>query len=159
MDRKLQDKQRQIGKILIDKGLITSRQLEEVLQEQRQTREFLGEILVRKNYIKEKELFQAISEQFDIPFVSLKDKYIDWGLARQFSASLIFDHKCFPLKKDNWTVTVAITNPLDVWAFKKAEEEARGLRLKRVLVSNQDMQEVIQRYREYLRGNITKLFK
>lgn len=148
--------QKKLGEILINKGLITGEQLKDALDEQRKTNEFLGKILIRKNQFKEKDLLEALAEQFNIPYVSLKYKYIDWHLAKQFSLGLILDYKCFPIAKDEWSVTVAITNPLDVWALKKAEEGARGLKLKLVLVSEGDMKEAIQRYQQYIRSSTLK---
>ena len=148
--------QKKLGEILMTKGLINSEQLKAALDEQRKTNEFLGKILLKSNLIKEKDLLEAMSEQFNIPYVSLKYKYIDWHLAKQFSLALILDYKCFPIVKDEWSVTIAITNPLDAWALKKAEEEARGLKLKLVLVSEGDMKEVIQRYQQYVWSSTLK---
>ena len=138
------------------KGSITSEQMKTALDEQRKTNEFLGKILLKSNLIKEKDLLEALSEQFNIPYLSLKYKYIDWRLVKQYSLALILDYKCFPIAKDEWSVTIAITNPLDVWALKKAEEEARGLKLKLVLVSEGDMKDVIQRYQQYMRSSTLK---
>jgi len=150
--------QKKLGEILMAKGLITSVQLKEALDEQRKTNEFLGKIFLKKNQLKEKDLLEAISEQFNISYVSLKYKYIDWQLVKQFSLALILDYQCFPIAKDERSITFAITNPLDVWAIKKAEEEVRGLKLKLVLVSEGDMKETIQRYQQYLRSNISEIF-
>lgn len=147
--------QKKLGEILMAKGLISSEQLKAALEEQQKTGEFLGKILLKKNQLKEKDLLEALSEEFNIPYMSLKYKYIDWRLAKQFSSTLILDYKCFPIAKDEWSVSIAITNPLDVWALKKAEEEARGLKLKLVLVPEGDMKEIIQRYQQYLRGHIS----
>ena len=149
---------KKLGEILIEKGLITLEQLNNALDEQARTKEFLGKILLDRNQIKEPDLLTTLSEQFNIPIISLKYRYIDWGLVRSFGASLVLDYKCFPLEKDEWSVTFAITNPLDAWALKKIEEEARGLKIRLVLVSRNDIIEVIQRYRQYLNGNISKLF-
>lgn len=147
---------KKLSEILIERGLITGEQLTEALDEQRKTNEFLGKVLIRKNQLKEKDLLEALAEQFNIPLVGLKYKYIDWHLAKQFSLALILDYKCFPVSKDEWSVTIAITNPLDVWAIKKAEEEARGLKLRLVLVSEGDMKEAIQRYQQYIRSSTLK---
>ena len=64
-----------LGKILVDKGLITDESLKEALLEQGETKEFLGEILIKKKFIKEVDLLGALSEQFNLPVVSLNDKY------------------------------------------------------------------------------------
>ena len=90
--------QKQLGEILIERGLITPQQLKEALEEQRRTNAFLGAILVKRGYIKEESLLKALSEQFRIPFVSLRGKYINWSIAGQFSTSLVLDLQCFPLK-------------------------------------------------------------
>jgi len=151
--------QRRLGEILIGKGLLTQLQLEAALERQKRTKEFLGAILLKNNLIEEKCLLEALSEQCGIPVISLKNRYIDWEFVKQFSPELILDYKCLPVEKDDWTVTVAITNPLDVWPIKKAEEEARGLKLKLALVSEEEMREAIERYREFMRKNTSKIFK
>jgi hypothetical protein len=154
----MEKEQKRLGEILIEKGLITSEQLAHTLQTQKRSKEFLGKILIESGRIQEKDLLAALSQQFDMPLVSLKDKYIDWALVKQFSPSLILDFRCFPVSRDERSVTMAVNNPLDAWALQKAEEEAKGLKLKLVLVSLEDMEEAMHRYREYVRGNISKLF-
>ena len=67
MDRQ----QKRLGEFLIDKGLINSKQLKDVLAEQQKTKEILGAILLRKKLITEKDLLGVLSEQFSIPLVSL----------------------------------------------------------------------------------------
>jgi type IV pilus assembly protein PilB len=145
-------KHRRLGEILIDKGLITAEQLEDALKEQKRTKEFLGKILIKKKLIKEKDLMSVLSEQFSIPFVSIRYQYIDWNFVRKFSSALILEYKCFPLQEENNTVVIAITNPLDVWALKRIEEETMGFNFRLVLATEQDMQEAINRYKEYIRG-------
>lgn len=140
-----------LGEILVRRGLINNKQLKDTLKEQQRTKEFLGLILIRRDRIKEKDLLEVLSEQFNIPFISIKYKYIDWDFVRKFSPSLILDYKCFPVRKDDWSMTIAITNPLDVWVLKKAEEETRPFKLKLILVSEEDMKGAIRRYKEYMR--------
>ena len=150
---------KQLGKILIEKGLINAEQLNSALKEQEHSGEFLGKILQKKGIISEKNLMGVLCEQFDIPCVSLRDIYVDWALVKQFSPSLILDHQCFPYKKDDWSVTFAVVNPLDLRAISKAEEESGGLKLKLALASESDMLEIAERYRQYMRGSISKLFE
>lgn len=141
---------------MIEHGLITPQDFEAALKEQARTNEYLGRILIQNGLIKEKDLLMALSEQFDIPLVSLKNKYIDLKAAKSFSTSLIMDYRCFPFRMDKSSVTVAITNPLDMWGLKKVEEETAGYNLNLVLVSEEDMQEAIQRYKDYTSKDILK---
>ena len=142
--------EKRLGELLIEKGKITQQQLAAALAEQSRTKEFLGIVLLKNKLITEKDLLMTLSAQFDIPVVSIKNKYIDWNLVKGFGPSLILDYRCFPIHKDSRAVTFAITNPLDVWVLKKAEEEARGLKIKLVLTSQGDMDETVQRYRQYM---------
>jgi len=148
---------RKLGEILIDKGLITEGQLKEVLAEQLKSKDFLGAILIKSKRVSESDLLAALAEQFNMPFCSLRHRYIDWGLVKSFSASLILEYKCFPVSKQGNVVTMAITNPLDAWAIKKAEEEAQGATLKLVLVTQDDLQSAIKRYRQCIQKNTTNL--
>ena len=150
---------KQMGEILVAKGVITAEQLQEALAEQRITKEFLGQVLLKRILITEKDLLQILSEQFGFPFISLKEEDIDLDIAMQFSATLILEHKCFPLKQDDYTVTVAITNPLDAWTLNKAEEESKMHRVKFVLVTEKDMLWLIQQYRRYKNMDIQRLFE
>ncbi len=151
--------QKKIGEILVSKGLISDEQLKEALTQQRKNKKFIGEILLEGYLIKEEDLLAVLSDQFDIEVVSMKNKYIDWNFVKGFSSSLILDHKCFPVKKDEDSVTIAIINPLDVWALKKSEDESKGYKVVWVLVSQAEMQELIQKYQQYIKGNISNLFK
>ena len=146
--------EKKLGDILKEKGLISEVQLDAALKEQFKTKEFLGAILLRKRLLKENDLAAVLSEQFGLAVVSLKDRYIDWNFVKEFGASLILDHRCFPVERDDWSVTIALANPLDAWAIKKAEEEARGLILKLVLATQSDLDEVIQRYQQFRRRSI-----
>ena len=139
---------KKIGEILIDKGLVRPEELDRALQEQARTKEFLGKILIKRCYVKESDLLSALSEQFQIPILNLKEIKINWDFVKSFNLSLIFEFKCFPIQQDEWSVTIAITNPLDMWAIKKCEEEVRGLRLKLALVSMSDIAWVIEEYKK-----------
>jgi hypothetical protein len=155
MDRK----EKLLGDILIGNGIINDEQLKDALAEQTRTKEFLGAILIREFQIEEKDLLKALSEQFNMPLVALKNKYIDWDFVKHFNPSFVLDSKCFPILKDKDGITVAITNPLDAWSMKKAEEATSGSKLKFALVSEEDMKDAIHRYKEYVKSNIDKLLK
>ena len=154
MDRKTQ----KLGEILLQRGLVTQEQVDEALREQQLTKEFLGVILIRKGFVAKESFLKALSDQFKIPYVSLKDADVDFNVAMRFSASAITEHKCLPIKQDETHVTIAITNPLDAWGLSKAEEEARPFRVKWVLVSDDEINRLIVLYRQKVKENLRKLF-
>ena len=146
-----------LGELLLAKKLITPEQLDEALAEQRQTREFLGGILVKKQFIREDDILKALSEQFDISYVRLADQKVDWTIAVRFTSSLVVDHRCLPIRETDGGFTVAITNPLDAEAVSMAEQQAKGRKVKLVLVSTADMDEALKKYRELVAAKIKKM--
>jgi type IV pilus assembly protein PilB len=154
----MQRSHKRLGEILIEKSLLSATQLEEALAEQVRTKTFLGEILVRRGFVRQEDFLRALSEQFSLPVVRLHDRYIDWSVVSRFTSSLILDHACFPLARDDDSATIAIVNPLDFHALECIESQTRGLRLKLVLAMPQDIAEVQERYKQYLRKEAERSF-
>lgn len=145
----MRKKGKYLGEMLVGKGLLTEEQLQKVMEEQLKNKKFLGEMLVESGMITEDDLFQTIAEQFDIEYVSLKDEDIDWDVSIGFSSSMITEHKCLPIRADEDTVTLAITNPLDAWVIETAEKEAAPHKVKVVLANKSDMNEAIKQYHKH----------
>jgi len=152
----MKKKGKYLGEILVEKGLITEQELQKVIEEQLKNKKFLGMMLVDKGLITEDELLATLAEQFDIEPVHLKGVDIDWEGAFEFPSALIVGHKCFPLHGDGETLTLAITNPLDVWVVDNAEKEVAPRKLKVVLIKASDMDEAVKEYR---RRSVQKMMK
>lgn len=150
------DQHVKLGEILIKKKWLDSKQLEHVLTKQKSTCEFLGQILLKEKLITEEQLIAALSEQFHIPCAHLKNFPVDWNLVMKFSASLILDHKCFPLRCDGETLMIGITNPLDVWALSAVKTMTQGYSAKLVLVTESEMRKLLDGYRQYVNIRIRR---
>ena len=145
-----------LGELLIKKGLITKQQLDSALDEQKITSDFLGSILVRKSFIKEDDLTSALSEQFNIPFVELRLNAVDWMAALRFNSELVTEHFCLPVREDDNTLWIAITNPLDAFAISESERIARPKGVHLVLVSSNDMRKALVMYKEKAASRLKK---
>ena len=71
-------KRKPIGQILIDQGIITAAQLEEILQKQKEMhkkgiRKPLGTLLVDLGYTTYERLIKGLSKHFNMPIVSLQN--------------------------------------------------------------------------------------
>jgi type IV pilus assembly protein PilB len=137
-----------LGELLMKRGLLTQLQLDEALKQQRETREFLGAILIRKGLITPEALLTTLSMQFNIPHESLPLSRVDWRIAKQFPASVFADGKCFPIRADEESVTVAIADPLDAWVLSAIEKFAKYRTVKPVLVLAQELRSVLQAYHQ-----------
>lgn len=139
---------KRLGEMLVERGLITPLQLEQALAEQRSTKEFLGAILVRLKLIRPDVLLKALSEQSGIPYESLTAARVNWEVVKQFPTSVFSSGKCFPIRADAESVTVAIADPLDAWALSTVEKSAGFRTVKPILVLEQELQQVLREYRQ-----------
>ena len=146
-----------LGELLLNKGLLSQFQLDLALDEQKRTKEFLGVILIRRKYISETDFLKTLSQQFNMPFISLKDRYIDWDLAMSFPASLVLDRKCMPVFIEKGVWIIAVTNPLNAEAISEVEAVLSGQNMKLALVSESDMAEVHATYKKRIALKISKL--
>lgn len=145
-----------LGEILVKNGWLRAEALESALERQIQKRDFLGQILLRDRMISEEQLARALSEQSDIAFMRATDFSIDWDLVMCFTALLILDRHCFPVRKEWHEITFAVTNTSDVWTRSQIETEARGFKIKLVLVTQSDMNDLLNRYRDYVKINMRR---
>ena len=148
-----------LGELLVQKKLLRKEDLAAALEEQAGTKEFLGSILVKMRFIKEADLLKVLSEQFHMPNMALKSELVDWDVAMRFTSSMVMDHQCLPLHQDDTGITVAIVNPLDAMAISLVEEQAKGVRVRSVLVSASDMAEMLKLYKEKMAEKIKKLLQ
>ena len=139
---------KRLGELLVQRHLITQAQLEQTLLQQRTSKEFLGAIVVRMGLIKPEALLATLSEQFGIPHESLRSERVDWSIAKRFPKSALSEGRCFPIRMDAESVTVAIANPLDAWALSAIEQAAGFRKVKAVLVLEKELQDVLARYHQ-----------
>jgi len=134
-----------IGEILVEKKIITPEELEIALKEQEKTKEMLGEVLVRMGFVTEKEMLQVLAEQQGIAFVELKEAKIDERVIKSVPAKFAWHYKIMPVSLEGNVLTVAISNPFDIWSLDDLETNL-GYRVEAVLSTSQDIKEAIRRY-------------
>ncbi|MBW1965324.1 MAG: Flp pilus assembly complex ATPase component TadA [Deltaproteobacteria bacterium] len=65
------NKHQRLGDILLKQEIINNQQLKETLYEQKHRAEYLGKILIEKNFITLEQLYAALSKQYNIAFRKL----------------------------------------------------------------------------------------
>ena len=140
--------QRKLGQILIDRGIITAKQLDEALSEQRTSGRFIGEILVGRGASSEEEITQSLSEQLGLAFVDLSNMALDPKAKEAVSEEICRKHTAVPLFIVQNTLTLAMANPLDIQAIDEVQSAA-GCRIKPVFACPTAIRSAIEReYRE-----------
>ncbi len=122
-----------IGEILIQKKLIDWRQLEDALSEQKRTRELVGEVLIRKQYVPRFLLFKALAERHAMPFVDLAHVFIDPQAVERVPESVAVKYGFVPIGTQDDTLVVGISDPCAVLPDAEIAEIARISGIQKVL--------------------------
>ena len=126
-------KQWHIGEILIQKRLIDWKQLEDALTEQKRTHEFVGEVLVRKQYVPKFLLFKALAERHAMPFVDLSHVFIDPRAVERVPRSVAVKYGFVPIEVQGGTLVVGVGDPQAVLPRLEIAELAKVSEIKTVL--------------------------
>ena len=134
-----------LGERLIEKSLITKKDLDIGLREHKKTGQFLGTTLIKLDLIKEEELYPVLSEQLGIPYVRLKNFEISPLVLEKIPAKFACHYKVMPIKFEENTLTVAIEDPLDVRTLDDIKLFL-GFKVLVVLSSWPDISEAIKKH-------------
>ena len=118
---------KRLGEILIDAGVITKTQLEEALKTQKKEAGILiGGILVKLGFCAEEEIAKALSRQLNIPYMDLRHYTIDPKVIECVPEDIARKYDIVPLFKIKDSLTVAMSNPLDISAIDEVKRRVRG---------------------------------
>jgi hypothetical protein len=135
-----------IGEILVQKKLISWEQLEEVLAEQKRTKEFTGEILIRKGYIPAVFLYKALADQYQMRFVDLKRTFINPKAVELLPRSICEKYGLFPIEKGQESLIIGISNPLNTWPEMEIKQLAKIDKIETVLCLPAHIQQAIEEH-------------
>ncbi|MFH1778236.1 MAG: ATPase, T2SS/T4P/T4SS family [Candidatus Omnitrophota bacterium] len=108
---------KRLGRILIEKGLLSSEQLNEALENQKTTGRSLGRVLTELGYINEDELLVTLGIQAGMEMVSLDEITIPEEAILKIPASVARFYNIMPISFKNNLLTIATAQPLDINIF------------------------------------------
>jgi type IV pilus assembly protein PilB len=103
--------QPKLGDILVERGLVNAAQVTEAARLQEQTGKRMGFIMVEKKWLSEAALFQALAEQLDLPFVSLRAGLYDPVAVSLLERDVARRLNVIPLFLVENTLTIATGEP------------------------------------------------
>ncbi|MFH1904772.1 MAG: type II secretion system ATPase GspE [bacterium] len=138
-------KKKPIGQLLLEKGLITSEQLEHALNEQQKSGGLLGRILVDLGFVTEADILSTLGAQTGMPAANLPKIDIPPEVLGKVSAPIAKVYKIIPVKMEENILYIAMSDPLNINVLDDLrfmlECEVRGM------VSNEkDIEEAIFKY-------------
>lgn len=109
---------KQIGHMLVEDNIITAEQLEAALQTQSQDHsQKLGEILVRMGTVSAHDIYRTLAHKFGLPFVLLRNFYIDLECLSLVPADIALKYALIPLVIHQNRLVVAMDDPANTEAI------------------------------------------
>ena len=137
----------QIGQILQNRGIVTAEQIEEVLAKQKEGkhRKLLGELLVENKLCTENQVASALSEAYDVPYAQLTPRICDPKIIEILPRDFIEEYCVLPLFKVNDVLTVAISEPTNVFLLDEIERLS-NCKIQVVCATMKDIKATLETY-------------
>lgn len=121
MHRKRKNREKKLGEILIERGVIKKAHLTQALKEQRRRAQpaFLGEILVELQMAAEDAILEAFLAQYNYAYIPVDQYNLDCNTIASLPASLAHKYFVLPINKVLNTITVAMMNPRHTEALRE----------------------------------------
>ena len=103
--------------ILIQNKLVTQQQLDNAIEIQKKKRISLRRVLVEEKIISEEELLSLLSNRLYVPTLHLTKYRFDKEIIGFIPKHLAVQYNVVPLSKMGKTITVAIADPLNIFAI------------------------------------------
>jgi len=133
-----------LGKVLLQRGKITSQQLEQA-QELRKSSERIEQCLSRLGFISERDFLEIYGEQLSIPLIDLAAIEIDLELLRTAPSKVVHRDRVIPIDRHNGTIRVATNNPFNLYAFDELRM-LMGAKIETVLATGEEISRIIKQH-------------
>ena len=134
-----------IGQLLIEEEIVSAENIEKALKEQKKTGKFLCTVLIEMGLVQEESILPILAKQMGLSFVKIKSLHIEPQVISKVPAKFAIHYKLMPVKLENNTITIAVTDPLDVHTL----DDLRlilGIEVKAILAGEKDILEAIREY-------------
>jgi len=110
-----------LGDVLVEQGAITSEQLRQALEHQRQSNNslLLGEVLQKLAICSEEQIMQALAAAYGVPFARISPRVADPKVIDVLPRDFLEKHSVLPLFRVKDRLTLAINEPANVFLLEE----------------------------------------
>lgn len=112
---------KQLGELLIERGIINHQQLEKALALQKDKGGLIGELLVGLGFASEEDIAQALTAQYGFPYLPLNSYEINPEILEIIPGRVARQYLLIPVDKLGNNITLAMSNPLNSQAIEDIE--------------------------------------
>lgn len=136
---------KQLGELLIERGIINQGQLDKALTIQKEKGGLIGEILVELKFAKEEDIAQALTAQYGFPFLPLSNYDINPEIVNLIPGRVARQYLLMPIDKLGSNLTIAMSNPLNIQAVEDVELLS-GCNIQAFVSTSSDIKRAIEKY-------------
>ncbi len=108
---------KKLGEMLIEEGMITEEQLHSALEEQRKDGNRIGTNLIKLGMVTPQKITELLGQQYQVSSIDLSVHEIDPTILELIPAEVAIKYQVIPVKKQGKSLTLAMANPMDVFAI------------------------------------------
>lgn len=112
---------KKLGELLLERGIISSAQLETALKIQAEKGGLIGQIIVTMGFAKEEEIAQALTVQYGFPYLPLECYDINTEAIVLIPENVAVQYNMVAIDKIGDLLTIAMSNPLNYQAIEDIE--------------------------------------
>jgi type IV pilus assembly protein PilB len=144
--RYLNSSRKRLGDYLVELGFITDQQLDAALKEQKEKGGKLGSILIQLGFLSEDILLAILGKQSGVSYVSLSEYGdIPDEAIKAVPESIAKNQMLVPIKKEGNLLTIAIADPLNVFATDDLKL-LTGCDVRMVVASDAEIKAALDKY-------------
>ncbi len=137
----------QLGSALVERGHITSEQLDQALEEQSGSghSRLLGEVLVDMGFVSEATVMECLARSYGVPFAKVSPRVADPKVIDILPREFIDSHGVLPLFCVDSTLTVAVSEPANLFLIEEIQRLS-GKKAQIVVSPAQDIRATLLAY-------------
>ena len=112
---------KRIGEVLLERGLITRKKLEEALAHQKEHGGLMGQVLIKLGMVTEEDVALALTAQYGFPYLPLDNYEIDVALTSLIPERVAREYCLIPIDRIGNALTLAMADPSNVKAIEDIE--------------------------------------
>ncbi len=131
-----------LSDILRKKGLISEKDVDRIIKVQKDIGKDLQNIIIELDILKKDEMMIALADEIGVKYVNLDDINIDPVIVVLVPEEMARRHQLIAIDKDENKLTVAMANPLDVFAYDELKIRL-GYNIETVLTYGEDINKAL----------------
>ncbi|HLD35925.1 MAG TPA: ATPase, T2SS/T4P/T4SS family [Planctomycetota bacterium] len=157
-----------LGEILVKKGVITNKALEQAQEEKHKNYSRLIPTIINLNLAQEDAIIRAFSEELKLPVIKLRDLNVESNVIKKVPVRFAAYYRFMPIKfispppdasgKIYEKVTIAVSSPLDI----RMRDELRlqlGCEIDMALTTTDEIMQAIKKYYGFAADTVEKMSK